>query len=88
VSGESATPRFLAGPRNGVGFLDAADATAAVLAGATDDAWTSLPPGSVLTVYSELPDADRVIAELCRERGMELVATIVHEGRGTTLTIR
>ena len=70
-----------------VGFLDAPTLDAEELAEAIGAALGTLAVQAVLTVYSSRVPAP-VFALLCGDRGLDLLATIEHEGGGTTFTLR
>jgi hypothetical protein len=71
-----------------VAFLDAPGVAVGDLIDAIDEALATRPALSVLTVYSDDPTCRPAIDDLCRRHEVALVATIAHEGRGTTFTLR
>ena len=79
---------LIAGLADGVAFLDAPGVAVSELIDAIDHALASRPAGSVLTVYSDDPTCRPAIDQLCRRHDLALLATISHDGRGTTFTLR
>lgn len=70
-----------------VGFLDAPALDADELVAAVGEAFGELAVRAVLTVYSGCVTSE-AFALLCGQRGLDLIATIDHEHRGTTFTLR
>jgi hypothetical protein len=76
------------GRADDVAFLDAAGVGLTELIDAVDETLATRPTLSVLTVYSDDPACRPALDELCRRHEVAVVATIPHDGRGTTFTLR
>jgi len=79
---------LIAGVADGVAFLDAPGVAVSELIDAIDHALATTPAGSVLTVYSDEPTCRPAIDHFCRRHDLALLATISHDGPGTTFTLR
>jgi hypothetical protein len=79
---------LIAGLTDDVAFLDASGVAASEVITAIDEALATRRTLSVLTVYNDDPSCGPAIDDLCRRHEVALVATIPHEDRGVTFTLR
>jgi hypothetical protein len=81
-------PTLVAVTGDAVGFLDAPGLDTADLFDTIDDVLAGMPPGAILTVFTDTPAAPAAAADWCVGRAVELLAIIPHERTGATLTFR